>query len=321
MGAPRAVRRTLVPIFGATADPAGAIHPKETTMILAFAPLISVLLAAPQSPSLRTPDLDSLVASERAFARMSVERGMRDAFLAFLAEEAVVFEPLPVNGRRVWEARGPAKSRLMWEPAYAEISAAGDLGYTSGPWELHPPGDQPAFYGHFISVWRHPPAGDWKVVLDIGCGHEKPERGVGSGDLSAVPSTERGPWPARRRFPDRELMAAEKKLSSEAGAKGLGAALASVASGNVRVNREGRLPVLGLEAVRAELVADTSRATWTPREARASRSGDLGYAYGILERRPAAAGAAPDSSVFLHIWRREPDGRWRIALTVENPTK
>ena len=50
-------------------------------------------------------DLDSLIASERAFSRHSVDHGTREAFLAYLAEDGIIFRPLPVNGRRVWEAR------------------------------------------------------------------------------------------------------------------------------------------------------------------------------------------------------------------------
>lgn len=272
----------------------------------------------------RTPDLDSLVQSERAFSRMSVEKGMRNAFLTFLADDAIVFRPLPANGKKVWEARGPVAGTLIWEPAFAEVSAAGDLGYTTGPWEFRPPEEQqdrPVAHGHFISVWRKQPADDWKVVLDIGCNHEKPERGVGSGDLSLVPPSEQGPWPARRRFPDRELIAVERKLAGEARAKGFGGTLASWVTADVRLNREGRMPIVGDLAARAALLADTSAVGWTHQAAHASRSGDLGYTYGVLERRPGATGAAPDSSVFVHVWRRERDGRWRVALAVENPVK
>ena len=56
---------------------------------------------------------------------------------------------------------------------------------------------------------------------------------------------------------------------------------------------------------------------WDPEAQRVSRSGDLGCTYGMLERR-AAAGSAPDSSVYLHVWRREAGG-WKVALALETP--
>ena len=65
----------------------------------------TVFAAKPQ------PALDSLVAAERGFAAMSVEKGMKDAFLANLADDGVVFAPLPTNGRQRWEGREPAKGQ------------------------------------------------------------------------------------------------------------------------------------------------------------------------------------------------------------------
>jgi hypothetical protein len=40
----------------------------------------------------------------------------------------------------------------------------------------------------------------------------------------------------------------------------------------------------------------------------------------VLERE-AARGAPPDSSAYVHIWRRGQDGVWRMAAMVENPLR
>jgi ketosteroid isomerase-like protein len=57
---------------------------------------------------------------------------------------------------------------------------------------------------------------------------------------------------------------------------------------------------------------------WNPDGQRIASSDDLGCTWGILERR-AAVSAEPDSSVYLHVWRRGGDGRWKVALALENP--
>ena len=46
---------------------------------------------------------------------------------------------------------------------------------------------------------------------------------------------------------------------------------------------------------------------------------DLGYSYGIARRWADAKGAKPDTSNYLHVWRREPAGDWRLIVDVENP--
>ena len=43
----------------------------------------------------------------------------------------------------------------------------------------------------------------------------------------------------------------------------------------------------------------------------------LGRSYGSLISS-ASAGAAPDTVSYLHVWRRDDAGRWKLALDVEN---
>src|SRR4249920_702475 len=144
---------------------------RRTTLTLGSIALPMVALPVIAGPQ----PLDTLVAAERAFAKRSVEHGMRDAFLAYMAEDGVVFRPTAVNARAVWQPRPPSTATLAWEPEYAEVSASGDLGYTTGPWQFTGAGaTTPSDFGHFISVWRRGGDGTWKVVADIGIGHERP---------------------------------------------------------------------------------------------------------------------------------------------------
>src|SRR5438445_12643638 len=81
-------------------------------------------------------ELAMLVESERDFAKTSVAKGTREAFLAYLADDAILFRPHPVPGKK-WMQDHPAPPGLLtWEPIFADISRSGDLGYTTGPWEF-----------------------------------------------------------------------------------------------------------------------------------------------------------------------------------------
>jgi ketosteroid isomerase-like protein len=283
-------------------------------------PLLPVVLALAATTATAGPDaLSSLVEAERGFARMSVEHSIREAFLANLADDAIVFQPLPVNGQQVWNGRQPSTATLMWEPAFAEVAASGDLGYTTGPWEFHPAaaGDSSRYYGHFVSVWRRT-NGAWKVALDLGASHELMEPGVGSGAFTAGPSHGAPPKDDRRPSAVRELKGAEQSFAKSSTDVGFAAAFATYAAADVRFNRDGRAPAVGLDAARAAVATDSARTRWTPQGLDAARSGELGYAYGVRERL-TAAGAPPDTSVFLDVWRREKGGRWRLVMAVDNP--
>src|SRR5262245_25135878 len=92
----------------------------ETFMIrVRFAAGLLATMATAWAAAAGTP-LVTLVAAERAFSALSVEKGMKEAFLANLAPDAVVFRPGPVNGVKVWRARAHSAAALIWAPDYAE---------------------------------------------------------------------------------------------------------------------------------------------------------------------------------------------------------
>ena len=78
--------------------------------------------------------LQSLIAAERAFSRLSEEKGIKEAFLTYLADDSIVFRPKPVPGRHAYEAAADDSPGLLtWGPAYAEVALGGELGSTTGP--------------------------------------------------------------------------------------------------------------------------------------------------------------------------------------------
>ena len=141
-------------------------------------------------------DFDDMVAAERAFAADASARSTRAAFLAALADDGLVFAPGPSNGQRVWQARPENKNLLEWAPELAEISASGDLGYTSGPWRFTADGaEKPVGFGQFFTIWRKGADGKWKVLVDHGISHKEvafPEKvqrrgGLGLGEPPGWP--------------------------------------------------------------------------------------------------------------------------------------
>ncbi|MCA1633815.1 MAG: nuclear transport factor 2 family protein [Acidobacteria bacterium] len=124
-----------------------------------------------------TTELRALVETERAFSRASTEKGMKGAFLSFAADDGLLFRRTAVNAKELWRQTTPAPTGLLtWQPAYADISRAGDLGYTTGPWEFRakPTDRDAAGHGHFVTVWRRQADGTFKFALDIGTSHPAP---------------------------------------------------------------------------------------------------------------------------------------------------
>ena len=276
------------------------------------------------------PDLQALVAAERAFAADAWRTSVRDAFLAWLDADAVVFRPRPVLARPVYEARPASPALLAWVPAFAAVARSGDAGYTTGPWSFHAEKSAPAVaWGQFVSVWRRRPDGAWRVIADIGVSQPAPGK--------ALPAALASPGDGR--FPgaggelnaeaaggvtgeagDEQVGAAENAFAAQAAAEGAAAAYAAHADPELRLYRDGSPPWLGREAALAAVAVESGRLECRPQAVGAARSGELGWAWGEGRREAPAAGAGEATDLsWLRVWRRVEDGVWRIVVDVTLP--
>lgn len=60
--------------------------------------------------------------------------------------------------------------KLAWHATNAEAARSGDLGYSTGKYELSftdSSGKQVSEHGKYVTVWKKQPDGSWKVARDI----------------------------------------------------------------------------------------------------------------------------------------------------------
>jgi ketosteroid isomerase-like protein len=242
-----------------------------------------------------------------AFASASKAVGVKRAFLTWLADDAIVFRPGPVNAKQWYAGRPESKVSLSWYPAVAMAAEAGDLGYTTGPYEFRAkgPDDTEVSYGSFVSVWRRQKDGSWKVVLDTGAECPRPEPppphwrapGTAAGSPGAVGGAKaaRKALTAPQRAAERQsLFSLDRGVCGQGGKPGAGSPKGAggvpAAGDDTLVLRDGLPPATGKEAVQ-QAAATWARTRCEPSAGDVSASGDLGYIYGTFERRGATAGA------------------------------
>jgi ketosteroid isomerase-like protein len=269
--------------------------------------------------------LDSLVAAERAFARTSVQKGIRESFLEFFAEDGVNFQPHPVKTREAILKRPAPATRppvvLNWEPVYADISSAGDLGYTTGPYVLtdNSPQKNPPHYGFYFSVWKKQSDGNWKVVIDAGI--DTPDHSQRKFPLEAAPASGRQ---TKRVAADRKYDASSylQKLDQEflaaANSAGLIPTFLEYLGDYPRLDRDGHFPFTDRDAIRSFLLLNPVEMSWQPMYSEVARSGDLGYTYGSYELRDARTHKAA-KGYYVRVWKRNKKGVWKIALDTLSP--
>lgn len=243
-------------------------------------------------------DFEDLVSAERAFAADASARSTREAFVAALADDGLVFAPGPTNGKRVWESRPVDKNRLEWAPAVAEIAGSGDLGYTIGPWRFTPAdAEKPSDFGQFFTVWRKQADGKWKVLIDHGVSGVEtafPEKVLRRGGMGLGPA------------PTWSVGVAELRQADLAPA---GALSPRMVSADFLRLRDGKAP-----DGRAEGQAFRSAASRMDTGLVVSSAGDLAATWG--------GGAGGPS--WIRIWRRPsaedaPGKGWQLAVDMAAP--
>jgi ketosteroid isomerase-like protein len=274
----------------------------------------------------RQAALDAVVAAERAFARAAAEKGFKASFLEYLADDALMMMPTPRPAKESLRGQPESPMSLSWYPVHADVSRAGDLGYTTGPFERRAagPDDPNVGHGFYVSVWRKQPDGSFRVVFDLGTLNEAPARPFEPAIPPARPATvEEGALPkGSAEAALEELLAADRAFAKRA-EQGTPAAYAEALAPDARYHRHGRFPAVGREAIRAALREGTGGAgprTWEPTGGGIARSADLGYTYGVTRSRQNG----PESpwvevEAYLRIWKREPGGAWKVVLDVADP--
>jgi ketosteroid isomerase-like protein len=274
---------------------------------LAFA-----LVAQAQASSLPTR-YESLAQAEREFASAGAREGIQKSFLAHFAEDGLVLRPFATAAPTWYREHPDGPGKLIWGPQYLAVSAANDLGLSSGPWryEAEHDGKPVLAHGHFFSIWRRDAQGRWQVLFDHGVGNPVPAVAVETTALLPLAIAEgKAPSAAVISSRTKALDDADKALR-ELLARDPGKAYAGVATAQTIWLREGSFPAQGNLPPKAD---DETVCGCGPRVAMAvAASGDLAYTLGGAE-------SARASGVDVRVWRWQ-GGAWKLLADVTAAVK
>jgi len=281
--------------------------------------IIFVILCTAVIAQAQTP-LEEMVKTEQAFSKMAADKNTREAFMTFIADDGLLFRPGAVNGKK-WMLEHPVppsdkKPLLAWQPNFAGMSASGDMGFTTGPWEAKPDVNdpKPSAYGHFVTVWKKQPDGTWKFVVDLGISH--PQSGGPQTLWHPTEKVEPSTTTVESAKAVKALVDRDRILSLAALEYGLAKAFESHASPDVRVYRTGNIPFIGRSASEEALKKISGKLKSQPIGGDVSHAGDLGYTHGTYEISDAADKVVERGS-YVRIWRNQ-GGAWRVVLDVTN---
>ena len=272
--------------------------------------------------------LTEMVNSERAFAALGAEKGVRESFWEYFGEEGISFTPHPVKFRE--DARKnpppnpapPRQWKLEWWPVYGDVAESGDLGYNTGPTlvsDLAPP-HAPRGHGFFFSVWKKQPDGTWRVAADMGS--DTPGPAPEHQDRTRYT---RAPQEKYKNVASRdaaagraEMLRMEAEFFRAAQQRGARESYLSYIADSARLHRPKHFPILGRDAARKYLEEKpVTVVQWEGIDGGVSASGELGYDYGRYEVKDAAG--APEKGYYTRVWKRNAKGDWKLVAEVLSP--
>ncbi len=141
-----------------------------TTVLLLV--LTTNLLA--QSP--RDAAIKAINAAEKAFNDMAKAKGIKEAFVYFAADSAIIKrgQDSLIYGRagigHFYSDDFYKQANVSWAPDFTDASGSGDMGYTIGKYEWIVKDEdgkvKNKMTGIFHTVWKKQADGSWKYVWD-----------------------------------------------------------------------------------------------------------------------------------------------------------
>ncbi len=141
-----------------------------TLFFMAFIFLISCDLLDKRAAPAPAVNPEELINAEKSFSQMSKERGMKKAFLFYIARDGVLLRPdeNPITGADAIEYLSQVDDEgynITWIPEKAEISEDGKIGFTYGIYNIEVNDD--TIKGTYINVWKKQD-GEWRFVVNSG---------------------------------------------------------------------------------------------------------------------------------------------------------
>ncbi|MGD9587550.1 MAG: hypothetical protein AB7Q37_10065 [Pyrinomonadaceae bacterium] len=252
--------------------------------------------------------LQGMFDAQLALNQSITENGPNAGFNGFLSEDAVLFRPGPVNGKKFLTSSRIGPSGVAARKIdFADISVNGLLGYSYGEWKLTQKlkTGEDVRNGQYATVWRKTPDGRYRAVLDIEISHDAADLPRPPGPLPTAPvrdRNERG-WSAA----DTTMNFFRLSMASD----GLGGAYRRFAAEDVRLLREGMPPIIG----KRDVMKQTERyvSIEYPTQVTQFETADLAYSWNPCKFSNSNEGL--EEGHCLHIWKLR-DEKWWIVLGV-----
>jgi ketosteroid isomerase-like protein len=145
----------------------------KVNRVFAASIIAGLVLFAPAGA--QSSSVASLLAADNGWAKVYAAKqlpqsvGYVDAAGSVLAPNAPKATGRAAIGKLFAEFFALPNVQISWKPTEASVAASGDIGYTSGVYQMSftQNGKVVPDHGKYVTIWKHEADGSWKVLLDI----------------------------------------------------------------------------------------------------------------------------------------------------------
>jgi ketosteroid isomerase-like protein len=251
-------------------------------------------------------NMQKIYDTEKAFEKSAAENGINQAFLEFSAPDGTCFAPgYPVNCRDYFKSRPVSTAALFWNPTFIDISSNGAMAYSTGNSVFKPKGkdDSAAFYGEYATVWQRQPDGNYKAVVDLGISHEQPNT-----ETKWTSPADSGKEMNENKYSAADTSTRFFEMSAK---ESLGTAYKNYLAEDVRMLRDGKMPIVGKRAALDEYKNSKLKVNFAKRSVFVGAA-DMAYItnfYNVSDKN----GQVIEKGNFLQVWKLR-GGKWQIVF-------
>ncbi len=280
--------------------------------------IILTFVATDANSQVSNGRVSSLIAAENYFAASVNEHGIRDGFLKVSDNQTLVFRPSAVKAETFYAKKGIDPGVLSWEPSYARISRSGDWGFTTGPYSYTATDDGQTSYGQYFSLWRANKRGVWKLALEIGSPHPKPQAVTSLNYTDAKDSRFfRQISPVRLKQREDMIMASDKLFASTL-TKSANLGYNTFLGDEARLIFPGFEPIVGKNNITNFIQSQGINIYSEPILANRSIGSDLAYTYGTAQV------TRNDKTLkynYVRVWESQEGSQWNVIVELFSPAE
>jgi ketosteroid isomerase-like protein len=257
----------------------------------------------------------ALLAADQAFGARLTAPNLTAGVLAGLAANAYLLFPGEnlaqghAAAEAIFGANFDAGSAFVWQPALADVSADGEIGYSFGAFEFTEDAAH-VFWGKYISAWRKQSDGRWLIEAFSLSFYRNPA-GALPANFPHPLDNGRGPFtPVDVAAEEQALLDVDAAFSQASVDLGQAEAFKRYADPHAIVLGNPDF-IIGRKAIfeAREGSEPGTVLSWTPQIAEVGPLGDLGFTIGTYL---FTAPGVESNGKYLTIWRKSASGTWRF---------